>query len=151
MRILVLITATLLLYQGEVHGQSTEATDIYLISLKEHLVWAAKNRTTLQTVYVEKNEHTTESLPASVSGMEITYLTKTEILDKTRNGRRIFLLVIRPVEVKSEYLKISVIDFSVTSRKKTLKYANGGGSVFEFRYNCDRGVFELTNKRQSGI
>ena len=132
--------------------QKDDSSNIYLISLTSHLEYLKSvNKKSLESVYVEKNEVTAEGLPGQIDGTRVLYLTRSEIREKTHKGKRIELIVVRPVVVKSKSIKVTVIDFSVTSKKNNFNYANGGGSTFEFTYNCDLQKFELTNKKQGGI
>ncbi|WP_236676285.1 hypothetical protein, partial [Chryseolinea lacunae] len=55
------------------------------------------------------------------------------------------------VQVYEDYIKVTVIDFTVTSKRKNFYYSNGGGSAVFFRYNCDLKRFELSGKEQGGI
>lgn len=132
--------------------QKDDSPNIYLISLTSHLEYLKSvNKKSIESVYVEKDEVTTEGLPDQIDGTRVLYLTRSEIREKTQKGKRIELIVVRPVVVKSRSIKVTVIDFSVTSKKNNFNYANGGGSIFEFTYNCDLQKFELTNKKQGGI
>ncbi len=131
--------------------QQNDSLNIYRISLATHIEYLKSvNKASIQSVNIERSE-VTESLPDQVNGIRIFYLTRSEIRDKTQKGKRIELIVIRPVIVDSKSLKITIIDFSVTSKKNNFNYANGGGSSLEFKYNCNLQKFELTNKKQGGI
>jgi hypothetical protein len=145
----------ILLFTGcryEAFCQRSDSSTIYLTSLTTHLEYLKSvSKKNLELVYVEKSDITTENLPEQIDGTRVHYLTGSEIQDKTRKGERIKLIVIRPVVVKGSALRVVVIDFSVTSKKNNFNYANGGGSTFEFTYNCDVQRFELTNKKQGGI
>ncbi|HEY5750636.1 MAG TPA: hypothetical protein VIU12_31455 [Chryseolinea sp.] len=133
-------------------SQQNDSLNIYLVSLTSHLEYLkSKSKENIQSVYVERDDLVTGSLPKQIDGITIFYLTRLEIRDKTRKGKRIPLIVIRPVKVERTSLKISIIDFSVTTKKNSFNYSNGGGSTLEFRYNCDLQKFELTNKKQGGI
>lgn len=132
--------------------QKNDSPNIYLISLTTHLEYLKSvSKKSIESVYVERHEVATEGLPDQIDGTRIYYLTRLEIRDKTRKGKRIELIVMRPVVVKATSLKVAIIDFSVTSKKNNFNYANGGGSTLEFTYNCDAQRFELTNKKQGGI
>jgi len=150
MRSLIFFMIVFICYGNKASCQQNDSPNIYLVSLTSHLGYLKSvNKKSIQ-VYVEKSD-ITETLPDQIDGTRIVYLTKSEIRDKTRKGQRIDLIVMRPVIVGVKSLQVTIIDFSVTSKKNMFNYANGGGSTLEFAYNCNLGRFELTNKRQGGI
>lgn len=154
MRQVILILIIILgLSSSDGHCQKSDSSNIYLVSLTKHIQYLKSLRTTagLSSVYVEKDELTTENLPEKIDDVTISYLTRQEIKSKTSGGKRIRLIVIRPVVVGESSLSVNVIDFSVTSKKNNFNYANGGGSALEFKYDCELKKFVLANKKQGGI
>jgi len=152
MRRLFLLILLFTGFRYSAFGQTSDSSNIYLTSLTTHLEYLRSlTKKNIELVYVEKSDVTTENLPEQIDGTKVQYLTKSEIQDKTRGGERIKLIVIRPVAVKKSSLRVVVIDFSVTSKKNNFNYANGGGSTFEFIYNCNLQRFELISKKQNGI
>ncbi len=132
------------------HGQANDTLNIYQISLTHHLEYLKSLNKNVQSVFVEKSDLTSE-LPEKIGDVRVVYLTRSEIQAKTKKGNRIDLIVIRPVMINAKSIKTVIIDFAVTSKKNKFKYANGGGSTFEFKYNCDLESFELASKKQTGI
>jgi|688.fasta_scaffold566956_2 hypothetical protein len=153
MKKILFLTVILSCVSNKANCQPKDTTNIYLLSLTEHLEYIKKlsKDRGLNSIYVEKNELTTESLPNQIGGITILYLTPSEIQSKTRGGKQIHLVVIRPVKVEAELLKVGIIDFYVTTKKKNFNYANTGGSTLRFKYSCERNKFELFNKKQGGI
>jgi hypothetical protein len=146
---LLLITFTLSSYGTCQEGPSD---NIYLKSLQEHIEYIKSvNQSDVQSVYVEENDITTTGLPKNIGDVDVIYLSKKEIRNKTKNGKRIHLIVIKPVQIGKRYLKVNLIDFFVTSKRNSFNYANSGGSTFEFRYNCEKEEIELFSKNHSGI
>lgn len=152
MRYLIFVLISLAL-DANAFSNPVDSTSIYFTSLSNHLEYLKslkKNANGLNEVYVEKSE-ITESLPSDIGSVHISYLTLSEIKAKTTKGKRIHLIVVRPVKVESTLLRVNVIDFFVTSNKEGFNYANTGGSVFEFRFDCERNRFLVSNKKQGGI
>ncbi|HEY5750642.1 MAG TPA: hypothetical protein VIU12_31485 [Chryseolinea sp.] len=111
-------------------SQQSDSLNIYLVSLTSHLEYLkSMSKENIQSVYVERDDLVTGSLPKQMDGITISYLTRLEIRDKTRKGKGIPVIVIRPVKVERTSLKISIIDFSVTTKKDSFNYSNGGGST----------------------
>ncbi|MBL0743947.1 hypothetical protein [Chryseolinea lacunae] len=90
----------LLVFVGSMHqgfAQKKKPIDLYVISLTEHLSYLKSVQSPI-VGYVEKTNET-EGLPSQIGDIQLEYLTKSEIRAKTRGGKQIFLLVIRPVQV----------------------------------------------------
>lgn len=132
--------------------QQSDDLNIYSESLKWHLEYIKSFKAlSEQEVYVEKNDVTTLDLPERIGEIKITCLSKEEIKAKTKSGNRIHLVVIRPVIVENSSLKVGIIDFYVSSKKRSFNYANTGGSILRFSYDCELAKFKLIDKKYSGI
>lgn len=154
MKKVILISIIILgLSSSDGHGQASDSSNIYLISLTQHIEYLRSLKTTagLSSVYVETDELTTENLPEKIGDMTISYLTRQEIKSKTLDGKRIRLIVVRPVVVNEGSLRVNVIDFFVTSKKNNFNYVNLGGSIFIFKHNCEKGRIELSHQKHGEI
>lgn len=127
----------------------------YFSALEEHI----KHKTEIEqkvfkrqldSILVELNEQSS-GLPALIGSVRIVLVDKTKIHALTNKGNRIFIVDIRPAKVGAHSILINVIDFSVTRDGKRFKYLNGGGSILEYKYNCNLDQFELISKKQGGI
>lgn len=152
MKIQYLFVLLLSFFANHESTSQNKPVDIYLSSLSFHLdQLKAIKKGGLNSIYVEQNEVTTVGLPEELGGIKIIFLTREEIREKTRNGKRIELVAIRPVRIYPKSLVVTVLNFSVTSKRNTFNYANGGGSTLEFAYNCDDQQFELVRTQYGGI
>ncbi len=132
--------------------QLVVAQDIYTESLKYHLenlmaVDAIRNK----TVYVERIARLTDELPDSIYSLRIVYLSKDEIRYMTKHKSGIDIIVITPAKMDSAVWRVNVIDFYVTSDRKSFNYSNGGGSIIEFTYDCNFARFRVENKKYIGF
>lgn len=133
-------------------GQQKEPINIYSESLNWHLKnLKAINAIKCNTVYIEKDEISTVGLPEEINNVQIICLSREEVRTKTKNGVGINIIVIKPVKVKLKTLEVVLIDFYVTSKGKNFFYGNGGGSVIEFKYNCETEEFEYSENKYHGI
>jgi hypothetical protein len=131
------------------YSQIKDSTNVYQVALSYHLEYLKKLHKNLNTVFVQLDQ-TTEEFPDNINGIQIRYVNGKDIKKLTRRSK-IELIVVRPAELIANSVQISVIDFSASYKRKKFYYFNGGGSLFEFKYNCDTKYFELALKTQDGI
>jgi hypothetical protein len=120
----------------------TDSTNIYLRALSGHLEYLRhfnQERPDLikipDTYYIEHDRIATENFPTEIDGQKIEILTREEIIEKTKGGKSITLIAVRPVQWKNGQMEIHIIEFDVSGNKRNLNYVNqmNGSS---FRINC---------------
>lgn len=131
------------------YSQIKDSTNVYQLALSHHIEYLKELNKNLKTVFVQLDQ-TTEEFPNTINGIQIRYVNGGDIKNLTRRSK-LELIVVRPAELSPNSVQISVIDFSASYKRKKFYYSNGGGSLFEFKYNCDKKYFELTSKTQNGI
>jgi hypothetical protein len=144
-RSILVIVTVLSLSSFTGNGQTIDSLDVYAVTLSAHVAYLKSLRTVsdFQSIFVEKNNLTTGSLPGKIGDVTVVCLTKREVNALTTRRKRIRLIVIHPVVISNNSVRVSVSDFFATSRHNNLSYAASGRSVYLFRYDCEKGRFVL--------
>lgn len=121
-----------------IKAQEFDSTNIYFRALTLHLKYwddfhnerpdLVKKR---DVFYIEQNEFITRNFPAEICGQKIEILLAEEIYKKTKNRKRIGLVVVRPATWRNGKLTITVIDFVVSRKQKKYFMMNSSGSEFQ--------------------
>lgn len=65
-----------------------------------------------------------------------------------RKGIRVWKII---PTLKSNNLKVDIIEFMVTYRENTYKFLNGGGAEIEFEYSCESNKWVLIKFSNKGL
>lgn len=95
-------------------------------------------------INVELDTYSSKKLPTSQKEYKINYLSKGDLLKKTKNGNTLYTFVIEPLTVENNLLIIRIIKYQVKALNKKLLYGNIGGTVSKFKYNCQKENFEIS-------
>lgn len=128
---------------SEAYSQQNEKPDIYQICLTRYLESYKIEAKSKGSVFVERNDLTTESMSAKISNISILYLNQQDIKVETKNEKRIHLIRVNPMRIEDELIKISIINFYVSRRKNHFRYINSGGETYKFKFNCENSQFEI--------
>jgi len=131
---------------------SFDSLNIYYVSLKTHIDYL-KNHNMVRRdkiIYIQADEHVVEKIPLEIYGCKIVFLDIQQIKEKAKKDF-LPLVEIRPLELWSNRLIVTLIDFTVVYKRRNLNYSNSGGSQFEFQYDCYKDKFTLKNSQHNGI
>lgn len=129
-----------------------EADSLYLESLKQHLAYLndVRKGEDLKIFFIEADYKIISNLPQTINGVTVRYLGGKEIKCKAKQSP-FHLISVRQLDLKQDKIEISIIDFMVDYKKRKLNYSNTGGSKFVFKYDCEKALYILHEKKQGGI
>ena len=129
-----------------------EAKNLYLESLKLHLAYLNDLREEKDSniYFIEADYKITGDLPQTINGLTVRYLDREEIKSKGKQSQ-FHLISVRQLELKQDKIEINIIDFMVDYKKRKFNYSNTGGSKLVFKYDCEKALYILYEKKQGGI
>ena len=129
-----------------------EAKNLYLESLKLHLAYLNDLREEKDSniYFIEADYKITGDLPQTINGLTVRYLDREEIKSKGKQSQ-FHLISVRQLELKQDKIEINIIDFMVVYKKRKFNYSNTGGSKLVFKYDCEKALYILYEKKQGGI
>lgn len=109
-------------------------------------------RTDYRRMLVEKDAEITESLPSQFGDYRVEYLDKQTQIDRYKKLRKQFsILKIHPLRNEGSRLKIIVSVSYLTYKKNRLVLAVSDWSSVEFRYDCEKQNFVISEVKLGGI
>lgn len=148
-RAIILVTVLTLLTvksfsQNGFNTESKDSTNIYYYSLIKYCDYLDKQKENTNIIYVEKNFLFTDDLPDKIRNYEIKYLDGLDVKNHLKGKKSMRLVRIISLRVKGDDFFVNVIPFGVSYKKKSFKYANGGGLGVKFLF--DKTINRLTFK-----
>lgn len=121
--------------------ESKDSTNIYFQSI-EILCKNLHNK--FETLFVEQNNLTTNSLPFKIGEHEIKIIDTSELKKLVKKNKDIEIVRIIPLRVKTGEFFVNIIYFSVKIERKQIKFINMGGYsvVFEYDTNTNSFIFK---------
>ena len=100
-------------------------------------------RTDYRHLIVEKDPLITDDLPTEFENHFFEYLDNQGLVERYKKlGKSDAVLVIRPIRNEGATLKIAVVVYWVSYKKRRLQLGLSDWGEVEFRYDCDKQQFE---------
>ncbi len=144
-----------------------EATkdNLYSIALKTSILQMEKEwghiddtvlgenvRTDYRHMIVEKDPLITEGLPTEFENHFVEYLDKEGLARRySKSGKPFAALAIHPIRNEGKTLKIAVLIYWITYKKRRLEFALSDWSNVEFQYDCEKQQFVVSSVKLGGI
>ncbi|HLV88816.1 MAG TPA: hypothetical protein VKV39_17655 [Candidatus Sulfotelmatobacter sp.] len=109
-------------------------------------------RTDYRHMIVEKDPLITDGLPAEFDNHSVEYLDHEGLVARYGKLREEYaVLVIHPIQNEGPTLKVAVVVYWVSYKKRRLMLALSDWSDVEFRYDCDQQQFVMSSVKLGGI
>jgi hypothetical protein len=118
--------------------ESKDSTNIYFQSV-EILCNNLHNK--FETLFIEQNSLTTNSLPSKISEHEIKIIDITELKKLVKQNKDIEVVRIIPLRVRAGEFFVNIIYFSVKIERKQIIFTNKGGYSIVFEYDTNTNSF----------
>jgi hypothetical protein len=102
-------------------------------------------------VFVEGEYSIVSDLPLTIDSFKIEYVTTGSLRKTLRKRQKITVHKIFPMHIEGNVIKMGIVHFGVSKRKKVLWYENGSGCSFEYTFDCDKRSFILSRYKSWGI
>lgn len=136
-----------------VFGQSVFDNDsLFKIGFEEYVSNPKSLVTSDSIIYIEKPDRVT-SIPNSVGGKKVVVINANNYIDLfKRNGKRLSILVVSPIIVENEKLKLVFTPYSseLVKRKNIHKILSDWTSVY-FTYNSSTKNWDILKVESGGI
>ena len=146
--------------QSETHEDS-----LYSIALQKSILKMEKEygniddsvlgermRTDYRHMVVEKDPLTTEGLPTEFENHFVEYLDNKALIERyDKLGKPYAVLAIHPMQNEGKTLKIGVVVYWVSYKKRRLQLGLSDWSNVEFQYDCDKQQFVISSVKLGGI
>jgi hypothetical protein len=147
------------------NSPETNGSNLYSLALKTSILQMEKDwgdiddsvasgnmRTDYRHMIVQKDLQITNGLPAEFDNHFVEYLDSKGLAERYRNLRKSYaVLVIRPMQNEGKTLKIEVVVYWVSYKKRRLQLGASDWSDVEFRYDCDKRQFLVSSVKLGGI
>jgi hypothetical protein len=118
--------------------ESKDSTNIYFQSIE---ILCKKLHNKFETLFVEQNNLTTNSLPLKIGEHEIKIIDITELKKLVKKNKDIEIVSIIPLRVKTGEFFVNIIYFSVKIERKQIIFINKGGYSVVFEYDTNTNSF----------
>ena len=130
--------------QVATNTELNDSTNIYFQSV-EILCNNLHNKT--ETLFVEQNNLTTNSLPSKIGGHEIKLIDITGLEKLIKKNKDVEIVRVIPLRVKSGEFFVNIIYFSVKFEKRRIIFTNKGGYSVVFDYDSNTKYFTFKEIR----
>jgi hypothetical protein len=109
-------------------------------------------RTDYRHLIVEKDPLITDDLPTEFENHFVEYLDNQGLVERYKKlGKSYAVLVIRPIRNEGATLKIALVVYWVSYKKRRLQLGLSDWGEVEFRYDCDKQQFIVSSLKLGGI
>lgn len=127
------------------------STEIYRECLRSHLTATFQRhqeifKTNDYSYYVDENYYVTKHLPEKIDSFSITYLSQSEKLRYARKKSYRQLVVIRPLSIENDTVKVAIVEYSIKKKRKKIYVHTFCGSYFQFSFDCKTNKLVLTSE-----
>lgn len=136
--ILFVITGFSLKAQIASNTESKDSTNIYFQSV---VILCNNLHNKFETLFVEQNNLTTNSLPSKIDEHEIKIIDIAELKKLVKRNKDIEIVRIIPLRVKTGEFFVNIIYFSVKIERKQIIFINKGGYSVVFDYDTNTNSF----------
>jgi hypothetical protein len=133
------------------YSQKTDSLNIYWVALKMHVTYfeTLQKQDSNMVIYIERDNNLFYKFPMSIGGHNIRLLGRDEIKQLAKK-KSLELISIRPIQLIDSSLDLNIINYNVTYKKRSFNYANEGGSIVTFIFDCTKQCFVIKNIKQVG-
>ncbi|PSL42366.1 hypothetical protein CLV51_1134 [Chitinophaga niastensis] len=146
---LLLLVSCLAFGQSADNTESKDSTNIYYQALSYYCSRLSSEH--LQTLLLEENNITTESIPRHMGAYNIEVLDVFKVQNRLKKKNSLMLIRIVPLRIKNGKFFINIIPFNVVNTATGVNYINSGGSTVEFLYDCSNKKLNVLAVKTSGI
>ncbi|QJB37298.1 hypothetical protein HF324_05305 [Chitinophaga oryzae] len=129
--------------------EAKDSTNLYYQAFSNYCAQLSSEN--VQTLLLEENNITTESIPRRIGAHNIEVLDVFGVQNKLKEKKSIILIRIVPLRIKNGNFFINIIPFNVVSTSSGINYINSGGSIVEFLYDCSSKKFNILGVKTNGI
>lgn len=143
MKIAILIVLTFFIHGlGDTESQYD---DIYFNSLKLHITHfqelGEKLNINIEKVYIREVSYHSK-YNCTINGVEIITINNKQLHELTRNGNKINLVLINPIECNNSDMYMYITNFLVKRKRKHYTMIGQDGSKIYLKYDCKKSLFQ---------